>query len=118
MTGRLCLDRPLPEPMIDEHQPRHRLDHWDGPGQDARIVAAARLKVRRFAADGNGLLLPGNRSHRLEGDPKDDVLAVGDAALHAAAPVGERTDAVAFLRERVVVLGTFEERAREAGTDL
>ena len=95
--------------MIDEHEAGHRLDHRDGAGQDARVMAAARGKFRRFAGDGNGLLLLGNRRHRLEGDAKDDVLAIGDAALNAAATIGQGLDGLKdlefFLTEKRVTAG-------------
>jgi len=55
---------------------------------------------------------------RLEGDAEDDVLAIGDAALHAAAAVGDGGTRSPSLMKAFVVLGAFQQRAREAGADL
>ena len=95
---------PLPQPMIHEHEPRHRLDHGDGAGEDARVVATAGLELGGFAGDGDGLLRLRDGGGGLEGDAEDDVLAVGDAALDAAAAVGRGANAAALLHEGDVVL--------------
>ena len=59
-----------------------------------------------------------DRRGRLEGHAEVDRLAVRDAALDAAAPVGARADAVAVHVELVVVLAPGQLRAGEARADL
>ena len=54
----------------------------------------------------------------LERHAEIDRLAVGYAALDAAAPVGYRAEAARLLHEHVVVVRPAHRRAREAGADL
>ena len=110
--------RALAQVVIGEDQQRHRLDHRHGARQHARIVAALGLEGHRLAAAVDGLLRLADRRRRLEGDAEDDVLAVADAALHAAGAVGHRAHAAALGGERIVVLDAGQRRAGEAAADL
>ena len=66
----------------------------------------------------HGVLLAHHRRGRLERDAEVHRLAVGDAALHAAAAIGARPHAIALHVEGVVVLEPGEIGAGEAGADL
>ena len=62
--------------MVEDDHRSHRLDDGDGAGQDARVVAAARLHQRGIAFGVHRLLRAEERGDGLEGDAEVDVLAL------------------------------------------
>ena len=72
----------------------------------------------RFAVVVHRLLRQRNRGRRLERHAEADRLAVGDAALNAAAVVRPGTHPAVLEHERIVVLRTRHARPGKAGTDL
>ena len=83
-------------------------------GQHAGVVPSASLNFDRFASPVHRLAWRHDRGHGLEPDPQDDVLAVADAALDAAAAVGGGADSVASVHEGVVVLRAAHQGAAQA----
>ena len=73
---------------IGEGEGGHGFDDGDGAGEDARIVAAVGREEGGVAVDIDRRLFAQEGGHGLEGDAEDDVVAVADAALDAAAVVG------------------------------
>ena len=104
--------------MVHQHERRHRLDDDDRPRQHARIVTAARRQFRFRPVHIHGLLRLENRGGRLEGDAEDNLLAVADAALHAAGIIGGGANLASLGHEGVVVLRPLEQRAGETAADL
>ena len=87
-------------------------------GSTHGIVAPAPKQGGVLVMDVHRILLGHDRRGGLEGHAEVDGLAVGDAALDAAAPVGAGAHAIAVHVELVVVLAAGEVSAREAGADL
>src|SRR6266542_3194457 len=107
-----------PERVVGKDESGHGFDHGDGAGQDARVVTAAAGDGGVLVMDAHGVLLAHDRRGRLEGHAEVDRLAVGDAALDAARAIGSRADTLAVHVELVVVLGSAQVGAGEAGADL
>mmetsp|Transcript_20517 Transcript_20517/g.48853 ORF Transcript_20517/g.48853 Transcript_20517/m.48853 type:complete len:299 (+) Transcript_20517:1246-2142(+) len=105
--------------VVGEDECHHGLDHGHGPRHDAWVVAAAGQKLRLFAPAGDRFLPLGDGGRRLEGEADDDVLAVGDSALHAPRAVGAGPSLSKLVDvELVVVLAAGHAAAGEAGADL
>ena len=75
--------------LISQDDGDHALHHGHGPRHNAGVVAASRPQLCLDTLSGHRLLLDTDRGGRLERHPDDNVLAVGDAALDAAGPVGQ-----------------------------
>ena len=73
--------------MITQNKGRHRLNHWNSPGQHTRIVSSARSEFCRLAGYRNGLLRPKNRRRRFESHPEKDVLAIADPTLNPSGKI-------------------------------
>src|SRR5436853_207954 len=86
----LRVEGALAKRMVKEHERGHCLHHRDRSRQNARVVPATRSQLGLLAGDGDGLLLLRDGRGRLECDAKENVLAVADAALHAAGAVAFR----------------------------
>ena len=96
----------------------HRLHDGDRTRDDTRVVPAACAQDALFSVVLRGLLLLGDGRRRLEGDPEVDVLAVGDPALDAAAPVRLGAQRAVRLRHKgVVVQAAGHLRPAEARAD-
>src|SRR5206468_7030492 len=104
--------------VVGEHEGGHGLDHGHGAGKDTRVMASAPRDGRLLVLDADGLLRTHDRRRGLERHAEVHGLSVGDAALHATAPVAARADAVAVHVELVVVLAPGQIGARESRADL
>src|SRR5438132_13044937 len=91
------------QPVIDEHERHHRLAHRYEARQETGIVPAARGNFGRLAGARNRTLRLRQAAGRFDGNTAKDRLAAGDAAEHAAVPVGFRADVVALADEWIVV---------------
>ena len=81
----------------------HGLDNGDGAGEDAGVVAAVSREEGGGAVDIDRRLFAQEGGYGLEGHAEDDVVAVADAALDAAAVVGGGGEA---RQESIVLLRT------------
>src|SRR5690606_35159457 len=116
--GEEVVMRAVAHEVVDHDEVRHRLDDRRGAGKHARIVPPAAHEGRRLALEIDGLLLLEDGGGGLKGHAEDHVLAIGDAALHAARAVRARADAAVLALEKIVVLRSFQQRALEAAADL
>ena len=88
----------------------HGLDNGDGTREDARVVAAVSREEGGAAVDIDRRLFAQEGGNGLEGHAEDDVVAVADAALDAAAVVGGGGEA---RQESIVLLRTAKGRTRK-----
>ena len=73
---------------IGEGEGGHGFDDGDGAGEDAGVVAAVGGEEGGAAVDIDRRLFAEEGGHGFEGHAEDDVVAVADAPLDAAAVVG------------------------------
>eukprot|EP00955_Chlamydomonas_euryale_P042998 352473-Chlamydomonas_euryale.AAC.7 len=106
------------EQLVREHNRDHGFDHGHRAWHDTRVVAATRAQLRLDAVAVYRLLVLPDGRRRLEPNPHDNVLAVGDAALDAAGTVGRRAN-LTFRRhvKGVIVLRALHLAAFKARAD-
>ena len=90
--------------MIREYQARHRFHDRNRSGDYAGIVPAFAFEEYCIAFSIHARLAAHQGGYRLECDVEQDILAVADTALQAAATVGDRADGVALFHIGIVVL--------------
>ena len=105
----------LTKRVVDQDEAGHGFHQGDGARQHARVVASAAFELDGVAVTVHGGAGLKDRCHGLESDAKQDVFAVADAALDAAASVGGGADSVTAIDELVVVLGAAHQRAAQSG---
>ena len=88
---------------VGEGEGGHGLDNGDGTREDARVVAAVSREEGGAAVDIDRRLFAEEGGNGLEGHAENDVVAVADAALDAAAVVGGGGEA---RQEGIVLLRT------------
>ncbi|SUS07599.1 hypothetical protein DF3PB_470010 [uncultured Defluviicoccus sp.] len=110
--------RGVAHPVVHEHEGGHGLDDHDGARDDAGIMAAAGLELGARAGMIDRLLRLHDRRRGLEGGAENQLLAVGDAPLHAAGAVRGGAHAPAGGHESVIVFRSLQQRAGEAAADL
>src|SRR5262245_13660080 len=81
-------------------------------------MAATAFESRVLEVHIHCVLLMHDGGHRLEGHAKIDGLAIGDPALDAARPVGDRAHPAATHAKGVVVLTARQEDPAEARPDV
>jgi hypothetical protein len=72
--------------LIGDHKGGHGFHHGYSAGYNTRVVAAAGDQLNHLSIAADCVLLARNRGRRLEGDTRNDVLAIGQASLDAARP--------------------------------
>src|SRR3954447_12498942 len=118
-----CADRSaalpaLAEIVIRQHEGHHRLHDWHRARQDTGVVPAPRRQRGLVAVHVHRLLLAQDGGGGLEGRAQHDGLAVADAALDAARPVGAGADLAARIVKGIVVLRAAQLRPLEAAPAL
>src|SRR5690349_3665370 len=103
--------------MIAEHEQSHGLDHRNGAREHTRIMASPGCEGCLGLVFRHRFLFAGNGCGRFESDAKDQVFAVADPTLDASGTVALSPNFSLPNLERIVMLGTFEPRGREAGAD-
>src|SRR5438552_16299431 len=112
------LDRVLPQLVIAKNERGHCFDNWHGSWKNTRIMPAAGGKLSLLVRSGDGFLFERNRCWRLKRNPKVNVFAVANAALHASGIVRGCPNSSSASFECIVVLRTQHMRRSESGTDL
>src|SRR5881394_4643567 len=85
-------DRSLPQGLIAKNERGHGFDNRDRARQHTWIVPASGSEGRFLAGRSDSFLFARDRRSGFERDPKQNVFAVADSALHATGMVRRRMD--------------------------